>query len=298
MENIQIQEGFRSQKLIVLPDHIMNEYAQHPLIRPLHITDIGYFPLALHHYRERSEGSQAYIIIYCIDGEGWYRVADNKRQVLYKGSAVVIPAGIAHEYASSTEHPWTIYWWHMRGENASHFFSATDSTCAPIPVPVEKSLKLVELFDECYELLLRGYSLNHIIYVSQLACHLAAILNFARLQPLFTAQQQRSKHGIEQSVKFMTEHLDHNLSLAELAAQSNLSVPHFTQMFKKATGYSPIDYYLRLKIQLACQHLDLTDQSIKEISHRVGFQDPYYFSRLFKKIMGSSPTNYRNTHKG
>ncbi|MGE7057069.1 helix-turn-helix domain-containing protein, partial [Paenibacillus glucanolyticus] len=77
-----------------------------------------------------------------------------------------------------------------------------------------------------------------------------------------------------------------------------LSVPHFTFRFKEATGYSPIDYYLRLKIQLACQHLDLTGQSIKEISHRLGFQDPYYFSRLFKKIMGKSPSDYRDTRKG
>jgi AraC-like DNA-binding protein len=297
MENIRIEEGFNAQKLIVLPDHIIKDYAQHPLIRPLHLTDIGYFPLAQHHYRERPEGSAAYIVIYCICGEGWYRVQGQKTQLLQKGSAVVIPAGMGHEYASSAEHPWSIYWWHMKGENAADFFSGDDGACEPIAIPVEKSLKIVELFDECYELLQKGYTLHHIIYVSQLACHLAAILKFSQLQPL-SSQQQRHKHDIERSVKFMTEHLEHNLSLKELAAESNLSVPHFTHRFKKTTGYSPIDYYLRLKVQLACQHLDLTDHSIKEISHRLGFQDPYYFSRLFKKIMGLSPSQYRNTHKG
>ncbi|MFC3748227.1 helix-turn-helix domain-containing protein [Paenibacillus sp. GCM10012306] len=297
MKNIRIEEGFNAQKLIVLPDHIIKDYAQHPLIRPLHLTDIGYFPLAQHHYRERPEGSAAYIIIYCVNGEGWYRVQGQKTQLLQKGSAVIIPAGIEHEYASSTEHPWSIYWWHMKGENAADFFSGSDGACEPIPIPVDKSLKIVELFDECYELLQKGYTLHHIIYVSQLACHLAAILKFSQLQPL-SSQQQRHKHDIERSVKFMTEHLEEHLSLKELAAESKLSIPHFTHMFKKATGYSPIDYYLRLKVQLACQHLDLTDHSIKEISHRLGFQDPYYFSRLFKKIMGLSPSQYRSTHKG
>lgn len=297
MEPIRIQEGFNAQKLIVLPDDIMKEYAQHPLIRPLYITDIGYFPMALHHYRERPEGSAAYIVIYCTGGEGWYRVHNRKRQLLQKGYAVVIPAGMAHEYASSSEHPWSIYWWHMRGAHVADFFSSAAENSEPIPVPVEKSLKIVELFDECYELLQKGYTLNHIIYVSQLASHLAAILSFSQLQPL-SSQQQRQKHDIEVIVKFMTEHLEEHLSLKELAAESKLSIPHFTHMFKKATGYSPIDYYLRLKIQLACQHLDLTDHSIKEISHRLGFQDPYYFSRLFKKIMGCSPSQYRSTHKG
>lgn len=275
----------------------MKEYAQHPLIRPLHITDIGYFPHALHHYRERPAGSEAYIVIYCIEGEGWYRLDDHKTQVLQKGSAVVIPAQMAHEYASSEEHPWSIYWWHMKGENAADFFPGAIGHTEPIPVPVEKSLKIVELFDECYELLQKGYSLNHIIYVSQLACHLAAILRFSQLQPL-SSLQQRNKHDIERTVKFMIEHLESHMTLSDLAAQANLSIPHFTHMFKKATGYAPIDYYLRLKIQLACQHLDLTEHSIKEISHRLGFEDPYYFSRLFKKIMGRSPSEYRDTRKG
>ncbi|MNO27123.1 HTH-type transcriptional activator Btr [compost metagenome] len=286
-----------SQKLIVLPDHIMNEYALHPLIQPLHITDIGYFPLARHHYRERPEGSAAYIVIYCIEGEGWYRLGSQKTQVLHKGSAVIIPPGTAHEYASSEAHPWSIYWFHMKGEHASDFFPGLGQQEEPIPVPVGKSHKIVELFDECYELLQRGYSLNHIIYVSQLACHLAAILRFSQLQPL-SSQQQRNKHDIERTVKFMMEHLEHPMTLPELAAEANLSVPHFTHRFKQATGYSPIDYYLRLKIQLACQHLDLTEQSVKEISLRLGFQDPYYFSRIFKKIMGKSPSAYRDTRKG
>jgi len=297
MDNIQKQEGFKSQKLIVLPEHIMNEYAQHPLVRPLHITDIGYFPHALHHYRERPEGSGAYIIIYCIEGEGWYRLAGHKTLLLRKGSAVVIPAGMAHEYASSAEHPWSIYWWHMKGEQAADFFPEAGRQPEPILVPVGESLKIVGLFDECYELLQKGYSLRSIIYVSQLAGHLAAILGFSQLQTP-AGRQQRNKHDIERTIKYMAGHLEDNVTLKDLAAEANLSVPHFTQMFKKATGYPPVDYYLRLKIQLACQHLDLTAQSIKEISQRLGFEDPYYFSRLFKKIMGKSPSGYRDTRKG
>ncbi|ASA19940.1 AraC family transcriptional regulator [Paenibacillus donghaensis] len=299
MDTIRKHDGFMSQRLIVLPEHVMTEYAQHPLVRPLYITDIGYFPRALHHYRERPDGSAAYIVIYCVEGSGWYRLDGQRRQSLHKGCAVVIPAYMAHEYASSEEQPWSIYWWHMRGEQVADFFTGFNRHSEPILIPALKSLKLIELFEECYMLLDKGYSLRSIIYVSQLACHLAAILAFSQLAPSAgTGPQQRAKHDIDRTLTFMSGHLEQTVTLKELAAQANLSVPHFTQLFKQATGYPPIDYYLRLKIQLACQHLDLTGQSIKEISLRLGFQDPYYFSRLFKKIMGLPPTEYRNTRKG
>ena len=286
-----------SQKLIVLPDHIIANYAHHPLIRSLYITDIGYFPNALHHFRQRPEGSEAYIIMYCISGEGWYRLNGYKKQIVQKGTIVVIPAHMPHEYGSSEDHPWSIYWFHMKGELASPFFMDIDPEAPPSMMSVEKSAEIIQLFNECYDLLQKGYSLNHIIYVSQLACHLAAIIRFAHLQPQ-TTLKQLNKYDIDRSIQFMTEHLEDNLSLKQLSAHANLSAPHFTHLFKKLTGYSPIDYYLRLKIQRACQHIDLTELSMKEISGRLGFQDPYYFSRLFKKIIGKSPSEYRNTRKG
>ncbi|NIK70374.1 MULTISPECIES: AraC family transcriptional regulator [unclassified Paenibacillus] len=296
MDRLLKEEGFPSQKLIVLPDHILAEYAAHPLIRPLHITDIGCFPYARHHYRRRPEGSEAYIVMYCTDGCGWVKLDDERRHEVRKGELAVIPAGTPHEYGSSEEEPWTIYWIHLKGELASSFFGE-HGKAAPVPIPVERSSTIIGLFDECYEMLLKGYTLDHVVYVSQLACHLAGII---RLVHAFrqAAPSPRRQLDIEKAIQYMTEHLEDNVSLAELAAEAALSVPHFTQLFKKKTGYSPIDYYLRLKIQLASQYLDLTDQSVKAVGVRVGFQDPYYFSRLFKKIMGKSPSAYRSTHKG
>ncbi|MWV47223.1 helix-turn-helix domain-containing protein [Paenibacillus sp. HJL G12] len=297
MDTIRKTDGFQSEKLIVLPDHIMKEASEHPLVRPLYVTDTGYFPRALHHYRERPAGSEAYIMIYCMEGEGWYRLNGGRKQEVLQGQAVVIPAHTPHEYASSEEHPWSIYWWHMKGEHVQAFFEGFGSDAGPVSLPLEKARQLGELFHEGYALLEQGYTLSHIIYVSQLAGHLAAILRHSRLQPQ-TGGSQHGKHDITQTVRYMMDHLERSVTLKELAAQANVSVPHFTQRFKEATGYSPIDYYLRLKIQLACRHLDLTEQSVKEISHRLGFQDPYYFSRLFKKVMGKPPTEYRDTRKG
>jgi YesN/AraC family two-component response regulator len=56
---------------------------------------------------------------------------------------------------------------------------------------------------------------------------------------------------------------------------------------------SPIDYFIKLKIHYACQLLSQSDMKIKEIADKTGYDDPYYFSRLFKQVMGKSPKEYR-----
>ena len=68
---------------------------------------------------------------------------------------------------------------------------------------------------------------------------------------------------------------------------------HFQRQFKRSTGHSPHDYYLRLKIRRACGYLAGSSLRIGEISERLGFQDPFYFSRLFHRITGQSPRTYR-----
>ena len=182
MDTIRKPDGFESQKIIVLPDHIMKEVARHPLVEPLYVTDIGYFPRALHHYRERPEALRVHLNL-LRGGEGWYRLNGGKTYSLLKGQAVVIPPDTPHEYASSEFHPWSIYWWHMKGTHAGLLFEGFTGEAEPAIVPVDQSGSIVELFQESYESAAKGYTLNHIIHVSRLAGHLAAVIRLARLQP-------------------------------------------------------------------------------------------------------------------
>ncbi len=88
------------------------------------------------------------------------------------------------------------------------------------------------------------------------------------------------------------------LSLKEMARHAGLSAQHFSNIFRRRTGASPVEFFIHLKIQRACQLLDTTSQSIFEVARAVGYEDPYYFSRIFRKVMAISPSQYRKQKVG
>jgi len=103
---------------------------------------------------------------------------------------------------------------------------------------------------------------------------------------------------IEQSIAYMTRHLDEPLQVATLAAQANISPSHFFAIFKRRIGCAPIDYFIRLRMRQACRLLDETMLSVKEVAATLGYDDPFYFSRIFKSVNHVAPSEYRLLKNG
>jgi AraC-like DNA-binding protein len=98
---------------------------------------------------------------------------------------------------------------------------------------------------------------------------------------------------IEQSIEYMRRHLDQPLQVARLAALVNVSPSHFFALFKRQTGCAPIDFFIRLRMEQACELLDVTLSNVKEVAAALGYEDPFYFSRTFKAVTHVAPSEYR-----
>jgi AraC-like DNA-binding protein len=102
---------------------------------------------------------------------------------------------------------------------------------------------------------------------------------------------------IEQIIAYMRAHLDQPLPVAKLAALANVSPSHFFALFKRRTGCAPMGYFTHLRMQHACQLLDATAASVKEIAAALGYEDPFHFSRVFKLVNRVPPSQYRMLQK-
>lgn len=95
---------------------------------------------------------------------------------------------------------------------------------------------------------------------------------------------------------YLNEHYTEKISLDLIAKNMYLSSAYISKIFKEETGEAPINYLIKLRLEKAKEQLEqLEEFSIKTISTSVGYEDVYYFSKLFKKYYGMSPLNYRNS---
>ena len=98
---------------------------------------------------------------------------------------------------------------------------------------------------------------------------------------------------IEESIAYMMQNVNRPLQVSTLASLVNISPSHYFALFKRHTGRAPMDYFTRLRMEKARCLLDTTSSSVKEVAAALGYDDPFYFSRVFKSVNQLAPSNYR-----
>lgn len=99
---------------------------------------------------------------------------------------------------------------------------------------------------------------------------------------------------IQQIISYMGAHLSEPTQVNRLAAMANISPSHFYALFKQHTGYAPIDFFIRLRMRRASEILETTCLSVKEVAGMLGYEDQFYFSRMFKAVHGIPPREFRS----
>ncbi|HAB41761.1 MAG TPA: AraC family transcriptional regulator [Porphyromonadaceae bacterium] len=290
---IQIKEGFKGQKLASLPPNIVTEFAEDPLISGLYVRKIGFFPRVKYHTVVKPMGVNYCMLIFCTEGCGWYEIG-NKRYEVSPNSYFTLPPDEPYSFGADPETPWSIYWVHFEGTLARRFLLDTPG---PVRIQVQQNSRIDrrgDMFDEVYRNFSRGYIKDYMI---SSCMHLYPLLASFRWPDQFCYERYEKQDSIptlsQRAIQFMQECTRQNLTLEIIARHFNYSPSHFSSLFRQQTGMSPIDCFLRIKMQKACMYLELSKLKINEISSILSFSDSAYFTRIFTKIIGVSPTVYR-----
>ena len=282
--------------MISLPNSVWkNAIRENPVLSQLYVTHIGYFPKAAYHYRERKNGCPDNILIYCLRGKGWYIIKDRKFEIGVN-EFIILPANKEYmRYGSDDKDPWTIYWVHFSGRDMNTFNHSFGIGLYDGPQKIIFNEKGLELWNTMYKNLEMGFSKENLTNANLCLYHFVA--TFLYPDKHVNEKKQGAKDMIDETILYMRSKLDSLLTLQEMAQNNKLSASHFSTLFRKATGMSPLDYFIHLKLQKACLLLYSTDVKVKNVAVEIGYEDPYYFSRLFKKYMNVSPDQYRTLRR-
>ena len=235
-----------------------------------------------------------YLLIYVLGGSGTVTM-ENRRRAARVGDLLCLVPGAAHAYGSSRDDPWDIVWVHFQGPLAAAFADLIGrGSSRRVALGLDEEIR-----DRWVELVIahHGKQPGHQLRVDTGLCGLLGLICY-RLQQRQAAPASADPLELPRLQRYVHDHLSRPITLEELAGLVHLSPTHFARVFKQQFGVSPIYYVIQTRLAQACALLVETDLSVKQVSVTVGYSDPYYFSRLFKKMIGQNPTSYRQRWRG
>jgi AraC family transcriptional regulator, arabinose operon regulatory protein len=274
----------------VIPGPIIHTLSRHPLTRDLYPLAFGHYRRAEGHHMHR-EQHHDHLLIYCTEGQAFLNI-DDQPCVVTAGDLVLIPPGATHRYTAAPDDPWTIHWVHYTGPLADSFKDYMGFSHECHIQTIGHQPRLLTDLNGLLSVQQTGFRTPGLVHVANRLRQLLAGV------PLVLEQTRDTRQpDMELVDNFMRENLNKRITLDQLAEMTGLSCTHFATRYREATGVSPIQHFLHLKVERACQLLDTSDQSFASISRMLGYDDNYYFSRLFKKVMGQAPSDYRRSHR-
>jgi AraC-like DNA-binding protein len=283
-------EGFDRQRLSVVPRPLVEAALARPVTRRILVTDAGYFPRAELHGRHRPSGAEETIVIVCVAGAGWVETGGARVRV-GSSTAIVIPGGMPHSYGAAVDQPWTIWWCHVRGTDVPELVEAAGIRPDRVTLSLREVDRVTSLLDEMSVALARDTTPARLTATAGMAWRLFTQLAVDRALPEQGAP-------VERAMRYLEDRVDGRVQVAELAAMVGVSPSHLAALFREATGGGVLAHHNALKMARARALLDTTDLPVAEIGRRVGMDDPFYFSRQFRRTHGMSPRAYRELRKG
>lgn len=227
-----------------------------------------------------------YLLHYIVSGRGSYET-EGRTFSPGPGDAFLARPDTPIYYRADSEDPWEYYWVGFSGPSAPLLLAQTPfNRRQPVLRPAA---------GECLrQALLDIYKARGVDYPS--AVRMAGYLQ-AALGLLMESLPKRGEAALadyaRQGADFLQRNYSRAITVEEAARQAGVSRSYLYRAFQSEFGCSPVEYLTRYRIQRARQLLRHSPLPIGAVATSVGFEDPFYFSRVFKREVGVSPTEYR-----
>jgi AraC-like DNA-binding protein len=228
-------------------------------------------------------------LIYITEGQGEFQSAAIRRTVIDAGTVVLLIPGVWHRYRPCENTCWSYYWVHFSGGYVNDLVRR--GVLSPERAIFKTGLQ---------ENLLRAYlalvdrARGEPPGFQQMMCgNLLEILGVALAADEDTPDAGRLGTLVRQATVILEQQLETDVDLQQLATSLGVSYDGFRHAFKRHTGLAPHQYLQELRVNRAKELLYGTELAVKDIAAALGFADPYYFSRAFRKTTGMSPNRWR-----
>ena len=146
----------KGRQRIEIPKSILKTHVlPNKIAATFYIGSLGYYPHASDHYTYRKKGLSENLLIYCVDGNGWFRLR-NKKYKVQPNEFCILPRNTEHAYGSDDNQPWSIYWLHFGGTQLQDLNKVPAVTDAFVPTPIRGREEIVSSFNKMYHALSMG----------------------------------------------------------------------------------------------------------------------------------------------
>lgn len=228
-----------------------------------------------------------YVLAYADSGRAWYE-CEGKKFSISRGQLLFFPKGTMRSGKADPKAPWSFI---ATGFDVQCFDETAAELLQSLPRHFEpgNDLEVNSLFTELEHRWV-ARDMGYLFRCRSIIMHLLYIL--LRLQSKSHPSVPHARR-IAPIVRLMQDKYTHSYSVDELARMADLSPSRFSVLFKQLTGHTVVRYQNWLRINKAKDLLSSGEYTVTETARETGFEDVYYFSRLFKKLTGNTPSFYR-----
>lgn len=259
------------------------------LAQPYYCTEAGLF-YAQQHFSTARTDKESYLLFYTLRGAGLIE-QNGSRVVLRTGQALLLNCRTAQSYCTAPgQSCWHHYWIHLDGVGVA--------AMEPLLIP-DKKLTPVQLtggkMQEWFGAVLQQMEQGTVDSMVQVGLALHQLLALCALSLFAQAEATSTRQVILQTAETLRQNYRQELCLTDLLEQAHMSKSYFLRLFRRYMGTTPYNYLVNYRITQAKELLVLTDHSISDIAHEVGFGDASNFSTRFANATGQSPLQYRKS---